>query len=88
MNPGSTPVPTVPKEKRTKLEPSRRKGMFVGYGESSKAYHIYIPGQQHIEVSRDVSFEEEVSFKILDDLTWRLIVRSKGRWCLIPLTLK
>jgi transposase InsO family protein len=30
--------PHVPKEKRTKLAPSRRKGTFVGYSESSKAY--------------------------------------------------
>jgi hypothetical protein len=35
----------VPKEKRTKLEPSRKKGTFVGY-ETSKAYRIYIPGQR------------------------------------------
>jgi hypothetical protein len=28
----------VPKEKRSKLEPSGRKGTFVGYSESSKAY--------------------------------------------------
>jgi hypothetical protein len=34
----------VPKEKRTKLYPSCRKGTFVGYNESSKAYQIYIPG--------------------------------------------
>jgi hypothetical protein len=34
----------VPKEKRTKLDPSGRKGTFVGYNESSKEYHIYIPG--------------------------------------------
>jgi hypothetical protein len=34
----------VPKEKRTKLDPSGRKGTFVGNSESSKAYRIYIPG--------------------------------------------
>jgi transposase InsO family protein len=48
----------VPKEKRSKLEPSGRKGTFVGYSESSKAYQIYIPGQRQIEVRRDVTFEE------------------------------
>jgi hypothetical protein len=53
----------VPKEKRSKLEPSGRKGTFVGYSESSKSYGIYIPGQRQIEVSRDVTFEEEVSFQ-------------------------
>jgi hypothetical protein len=36
----------VPKEKRSKLDPSRRKAKFVGYNESSKAYRIYILGQR------------------------------------------
>lgn len=53
----------VPKEKRTKLEPSGKKGIFVGYSESSKAYIIYIPGQKQIEISRDVSFDEDVACK-------------------------
>jgi hypothetical protein len=53
----------VPKEKRSKLQPSRRKGTFVGYSESSKAYRIYIPGQRQIEISKDVTFEEEVAFQ-------------------------
>jgi hypothetical protein len=53
----------VPKEKRSKLETSGRKGTFVGYNESSKAYRIYIPGQRQIEVRRDVNFEEEVAFQ-------------------------
>jgi hypothetical protein len=34
----------VPKEKRMKLEPSGKKGTFIGYSETSKAYIIYIPG--------------------------------------------
>ena len=29
------------KEKRTKLDPSGKKGIFVGYSEISKAYRIY-----------------------------------------------
>jgi uncharacterized membrane protein YvbJ len=52
----------IPKEKRTKLDLSGRKGTFVGYSESSKAYRIYIPGQRQIEVSGDVTFEEEIAF--------------------------
>jgi hypothetical protein len=54
----------VPKEKMIMLYPSGRKGTFVGYNECSKARQIYIPGQRQIEVRRDVTFEEEVSFKI------------------------
>lgn len=53
----------VPKDKRTKLEPSGKRGIFEGYSESSKAYRIYNPGQRYIEVSRDVTFEEDVAFK-------------------------
>jgi hypothetical protein len=35
----------------------------VGYSESSKAYRIYIASQRRIEVSRDVTFEEEIAFR-------------------------
>jgi hypothetical protein len=45
----------VPEEKRTKMEPSGKKGVFVGYIENSKAYRIYVSGQRQIEVSRDVT---------------------------------
>ena len=34
----------VPKEKRAKLEPSGKKGLFVVYRDCSKAYRVYIPG--------------------------------------------
>jgi hypothetical protein len=47
------------KEKRNKMEPSGKKGIFVGYCEVSKAFIIYIPGHRHIEISRDVTFDEE-----------------------------
>lgn len=53
----------VPKKKRKKLESSGKKGTFVGYNETSKAYRIYILGQHQIEVSQDVTFDEEVAFK-------------------------
>ena len=44
------------------MEPSGKKGIFVGYSETSKAYRIYVPGQRHIEVNRDVTFHEEAAF--------------------------
>jgi hypothetical protein len=53
----------IPKEKRNKLEPSEKKGIFVGYCEVSKAFRIYIPGHCHIEISRDVTFDEEAALK-------------------------
>jgi hypothetical protein len=53
----------VPKDKRKKLEPSGKKGIFVGYNDTSKAYNIYVPGQQKIEISKDVTFDEKIAFK-------------------------
>ena len=53
----------IPKDKRNKLEPSRKKGIFMGYSDSSKAYTIYIPEQHKIEVRRDVTFNEKMAFK-------------------------
>jgi hypothetical protein len=53
----------IPKKKRTKLDPSGNKGIFVGYCEVSKAFKIYIPGYNHIEISRDVTFDEDATLK-------------------------
>ena len=52
----------IPKEKRTKLDPSGKKGIFVGYYESSKAYKIYFPGYKKIDISRDVTFDEDSAY--------------------------
>jgi hypothetical protein len=51
----------IPKEKRNKMEPLGKTGIFVGYGEASKAFMIYIPGHHHIEINRDVTFDEYAS---------------------------
>ena len=48
---------------RTKLDPSRKKGIFVGYYEFSKAFKVYIPGYHHIEINRDVTFDEDATHK-------------------------
>jgi hypothetical protein len=53
----------IPKDKRKKLEPSGKKGVFVGYSESSKAYIIYIQKQHKIKVSRYITFNEKMAFK-------------------------
>jgi hypothetical protein len=53
----------IPKEKRNKLEPLGKKGIFVGYYEVSKAFRIYIPSHHHIEISRDVTFDEDAVLK-------------------------
>jgi transposase InsO family protein len=55
----------IPKEKRNELEPSGKKGIFVGYCEVSKAFGIYILGHHHIEINRDVTFHEDAVLKKL-----------------------
>ena len=52
----------APKDKRTKLNPLGKKGIFFGYIESTKAYRVYIPGYKHIETSKDVTFNEDATF--------------------------
>jgi hypothetical protein len=53
----------IPKENRNKLKPSGKKGIFVGYCEVSKAFRIYVPVHHHIEISRDVTFDEDAALK-------------------------
>ena len=52
----------ISKEKRTKLDPQGKKGIFVGYSENSKAYKIYFLGFKRINISRDVTFDEESAY--------------------------
>ena len=47
----------MPKEKRSKLDAFGKKGMFMGYSETSKAYRIYVPGQREEEICHDVTVE-------------------------------
>ena len=53
----------VPKENRTKLEPTADNEIFVGYSETSKYYQIYILAQRKVVFRRDVKFEEERAFR-------------------------
>ena len=53
----------IPKEKRTKLDPFRNKGIFFGYNEVSKSFRIYISGFHCIYISRDVTFDEQTTLK-------------------------
>jgi len=58
----------VPKEKRNKLDASRKKGMFMGYSETSKAYRIYVSGQREVEISHDVTLDEDFALRKVEDL--------------------
>jgi hypothetical protein len=53
----------ISKEKRSKLDPLGKKGIFFRYCEVSKAFRIYIPGYHHIEIIRDVTFDEYATLK-------------------------
>jgi hypothetical protein len=53
----------IRKEKRTKLDPSGKKRVFVGCCEVSKAFKIYILGYHHIEIKEDVTFDEDATLK-------------------------
>jgi transposase InsO family protein len=53
----------VPSEKRTKMEPTIERGIFVGYSETSKAFRIYLPSLRKTVLRRDVRFEEDEAFR-------------------------
>ena len=69
----------IPNEKRTKLYPSRKKGIFVGYSETSKAYRIYFPGVKKINMSRDVTLTKT---QITTNLERYLLKALKKQKCL------
>ena len=50
------------KEIRTNLYPLGKKGIFVGYSESSEAYRIHFPRFKKIDISRDVTFDEDIDY--------------------------
>ena len=47
------------KDTRNKLDASGKKGTFAGYIETSNAYRIYVLGQREVEISHDVTFDED-----------------------------
>jgi hypothetical protein len=53
----------VPYKKRKNLEPTTKRGIFVGYSETSKALCIYIPSLRKTILRRDVIFEEDGAFR-------------------------
>jgi hypothetical protein len=51
----------MPVEKKAKLEPSRQKGILVGYTRDTKTYRFFLLDQRNTVVSRDVKFEENLA---------------------------
>jgi hypothetical protein len=52
----------VPNEKRSKLNPKVEKCIFIGYSLEQKGYRCFNPSIQKLEVSKDVVFDEMVSW--------------------------
>jgi hypothetical protein len=52
-----------PRRRERNWSLQERRASFVGYSETSKAYKIYIPRQRQIEISRDVTFDEDEAFR-------------------------
>ncbi|XP_026322452.1 uncharacterized protein LOC113232042 [Hyposmocoma kahamanoa] len=46
----------VPKQPRRKWDPKGEKGLFMGYGETTKDYRIYMTNKRDVVIKRDVVF--------------------------------
>jgi hypothetical protein len=61
----------VPDEKRSKLNPKAKKCIFIGYSLEQKRYRCFNPSTRKLQVSKDVVFDEMVSWypplKIAED---------------------
>ena len=68
----------IPKEKRTKLNPYRRKGIFVGYSDTSKDYQIYFLGFNKIDISSDLNIDEDSTYFISRRILIQEVKEPKG----------
>jgi hypothetical protein len=61
----------VPNEKRSKLYPKAEKCIFIGYSLKQKGYRCFNPSTHKLQVSKDVVFDEMVSWnsplKVVED---------------------
>ena len=49
----------VPSQRRTKMSPPARKGIFVGYTPNSQSWMVYFPATRTVLSSRSLTFDEE-----------------------------
>lgn len=57
----------IPKQKRTKLEETSEKCVFIGYSSMSKGYRLYNLKTNKVIISRDVVFDENTSWNWEED---------------------
>lgn len=50
----------IPDQKRKKLDAKSKKGIFVGYSETTKGFKVFFPDERKILLSRDVIFDEKL----------------------------
>ena len=55
---GSPAYTYIPSDMKTKLEPTSKIGVFLGYGDEHKGYRIFIPSERRTILCRDVIFYE------------------------------
>ena len=51
-----------------KVGASGKKGIFVGYRENTKGYRIYVASQREVDISHDVTFDEDMALSKVDNL--------------------
>lgn len=64
---GSLAYVGVPAPKRHKLEPKAKQGILIGYAFKTKGYRIWLPDQNKVLETINVSFDERGNFKSLGD---------------------
>jgi hypothetical protein len=45
------------------MDPTMERGIYVGYSETSKDFHIYLPSLRKNVLRKDVRFEEDGAFR-------------------------
>ncbi|OAE21955.1 hypothetical protein AXG93_242s1390 [Marchantia polymorpha subsp. ruderalis] len=65
---GCTAYPLIPKEHKTKLDPTSKKCRFLGYVSGVKGYRLWDPVANKVIVSRDVSFNRTGLLKEGEDV--------------------
>ena len=50
------------------MDASGKKGTFLGYSETSKAYRMSVLGEREVEISHDVTFDEDVALGKISNL--------------------